>query len=315
MSRPGGERGSWLEGVLGGHFRRLEDNPVVWPGMPGLRGRAGRNINGPSLVRVPDWVEDPLGKFYLYFGHHRGKYVRLAYSEHIEGPYEVFKPGTLHRRDTPARKSHVASPDVHLFPDRGEVWMWYHGGFRGTGAFADQGQVTFLATSRDGIHFTSGQEVLAPFYLRVFRHGGYFYGIAKNDNKDGMLLRSPDGHTPFERGPTFVEGMRHVAVRVVENTLWLFFTRVGDAPEVILLSTVDLGPDWRRWRPSPPAVVLEPEMDWEGAGLPVVPSRHGPTGPTRALRDPALFVDGGDMYLLYCVKGEQGIALTKLEKN
>ena len=30
------------------------------------------NINGPSLVRVPEWVEDPLGKYYLYFAHHRG---------------------------------------------------------------------------------------------------------------------------------------------------------------------------------------------------------------------------------------------------
>ena len=30
------------------------------------------NINGPSVISVPDWVENPLGKYYLYFAHHRG---------------------------------------------------------------------------------------------------------------------------------------------------------------------------------------------------------------------------------------------------
>ena len=30
------------------------------------------NINGPSLIKVPHWMENPLGKYYLYFAHHKG---------------------------------------------------------------------------------------------------------------------------------------------------------------------------------------------------------------------------------------------------
>ncbi len=35
----------------------------------------GSNIAGPSLVRLPDWVENPLGRYYLYFADHRGTYI------------------------------------------------------------------------------------------------------------------------------------------------------------------------------------------------------------------------------------------------
>jgi len=49
---------------------RFESNPIIYPDMLGLAGELGANINGPSLIRVPDWVERPLGKYYLYFAHH-----------------------------------------------------------------------------------------------------------------------------------------------------------------------------------------------------------------------------------------------------
>ena len=44
---------------------RLLDAPII---RPGLHPSIGENIQGPSLIRVPDWVEDPLGAYYLYFG-------------------------------------------------------------------------------------------------------------------------------------------------------------------------------------------------------------------------------------------------------
>ncbi|MEC7907249.1 MAG: hypothetical protein VYC82_08490 [Verrucomicrobiota bacterium] len=52
-------------------------------------------INGPSLIRVPDWIRDPLGKYYLYFAHHDGKFIRLAYANAIQGPWSIYEPGTL----------------------------------------------------------------------------------------------------------------------------------------------------------------------------------------------------------------------------
>jgi hypothetical protein len=38
-------------------IKRLKDNPIIYPEMD---ERMGSNINGPSLIRVPEWVDDPL---------------------------------------------------------------------------------------------------------------------------------------------------------------------------------------------------------------------------------------------------------------
>jgi hypothetical protein len=65
---------------------RFAANPIIYPGMPGLEGARGENINGPSLLRVPEWVERPLGKYYLYFAHHQGAYIRMAYADELAGP-------------------------------------------------------------------------------------------------------------------------------------------------------------------------------------------------------------------------------------
>ena len=42
---------------------RFSANPIVYPG---LDGSLGSNINGPSLIKVPNWLPDPLGRYYLY---------------------------------------------------------------------------------------------------------------------------------------------------------------------------------------------------------------------------------------------------------
>ncbi|TGP23371.1 hypothetical protein, partial [Mesorhizobium sp. M1D.F.Ca.ET.234.01.1.1] len=53
--------------------------PIITPGM--LPGDDGANINGPSLIRVPDWLPGRLGAYYLYFAHHTGTYIRLAFAD------------------------------------------------------------------------------------------------------------------------------------------------------------------------------------------------------------------------------------------
>lgn len=76
---------------------RLPGNPIVVPAM--LGGLDGENINGPSLIRVPPWVEGRLGEYYLYFAHHAGKYIRMAYADDLAGPWTVYGPGhPPHRR-------------------------------------------------------------------------------------------------------------------------------------------------------------------------------------------------------------------------
>lgn len=51
---------------------RIGEGPIIHAEMTGLEGSLGENINGPSLLRVPDWIEDPLGRYYLYFAITRG---------------------------------------------------------------------------------------------------------------------------------------------------------------------------------------------------------------------------------------------------
>ena len=107
--------------------------------------------------------------------------------------------------------------------------------------------------------------------------------------------------------------MRHSAVIVRDDFLYVFWTRVGDAPESIMLSTIDLSSDWMNWKESEAVVVLKPEFDWEGANAPIEPSvRSTAYGQVNQLRDPALHVEDGIVYLLYAVAGESGIALARV---
>ena len=43
---------------------RLKANPIITPEM--LPSGDGEDINGPSMIKVPDWIKSPLGKYYLY---------------------------------------------------------------------------------------------------------------------------------------------------------------------------------------------------------------------------------------------------------
>ena len=92
----------------------------------------------------------------------------------------------------------------------------------------------------DGLHFERGDETLAPPYFRMLRYPNAWHGLAM----PGSLCRSGDGLTGSEPGPVLFEpNMRHAALWLQDETLWVFLTRVGDAPERILLSTIDLSAD------------------------------------------------------------------------
>jgi hypothetical protein len=167
--------------------RRFAQNPVIRPEM--LPGKDGANVNGPSLIRVPDWVEKPLGRYYLYFAHHNGTYIRLAFADRLEGPWTIHEKGVLRLEEAPGCKGHIASPDVVVVPERKEIRMYFHGPGR-----SGKGQLTFVALSSDGLRFKASEEPIAPFYFRAFRHVGLWYGMSKG----GLLWRSKDGLTGFE---------------------------------------------------------------------------------------------------------------------
>ena len=76
---------------------RLVDAPII---DPSTHPSIGHNIQGPSLIRVPDWVADPLGRYLLYFADHKGSFIRVAHADAVEGPWTVHPPGSLHLVDS-----------------------------------------------------------------------------------------------------------------------------------------------------------------------------------------------------------------------
>ena len=284
---------------------RLATNPLIRPNMDGAMGE---NINGPSLIKVPDWIERPLGRYYLYFAHHDGRYIRLAFADAVEGPWKMFEDGVLPLAQSHFR-GHLASPDVHVDDEKRRIRMYFHGADQPSGV-AGTPQATRVALSSDGLRFATEEPLLGKPYFRVFGWRGHTYALAM----PGVIYRSRDGLRDFEQGPTlFSKNMRHSAVRIKDDKLQVFYTDVGDAPERILLSTIDLTKDWMNWRESAPGLVLSPEETYEGADCPNEPSVRGLI-PHRArqLRDPAIFSEGDRTYLLYAIAGESGIAAVEL---
>jgi hypothetical protein len=244
----------------------------------------------------------------------------MAYADELEGPWTVYTPGALRLEDsyfpttcppcalaegaTGTLYAHIAAPDVHVREDLQQIVMYVHG--------LDAGrQLTRLAVSRDGIYFEGKPEVLGRPYFRVISHDGYYNSLSM----PGYLYRSRDGLTGFEPGSQFFNpDMRHNALLVRDNTLYVFWTQSGHAPERIFVSTVDMSGDWMDWNESEPVEILRPETEYEGALLEISPSRRGHIDiPVNQLRDPAIFEENGMVYLLYSVAGESGIALSRID--
>jgi hypothetical protein len=318
---------------------RLTQNPLITvASSPSL----GDNINGPSIVRVPSWMPNPLGRYYAYFGHHKGQFIRLAYADAIAEPWKVYEPGvapvagTAFYRPQPDPPdgpvdqfyTHVASPEIYVDEARRRLVMWTHGwwtdnqrwplGAAEARTWAREhgyGQFTQSSESADGLHFTLHPAITVVSYLRVFPLDGYLYGMARL----GQLLRSKDPLASFEVGPNpfaggpYADRVRHVAMLRRGRTLFVFFTGIGDAPERVLVSTIDLAGDWKSWTASAPVELLRPEAPYECPSLPNVASAAGEIeGPARQLRDPAVFEEAGRTYLFYSICGEQGLAAAEL---
>jgi hypothetical protein len=200
---------------------------------------------------------------------------------------------------------HIASPDVHVDNQLKQIRMYYHG------LLEDGTQATRVAVSNDGLNFVAREDVITRSYLRVFCRDGWYYGMAM----PGVFYRSRDGLRDFIEGPTlFNPNMRHAALYVENETLYVFWTQVGDAPECILLSKILLTEDWRSWQETEEIELLRPETEWEGAHLPIKPSVRGEAiKPVNEIRDPAIFKEEDKLWLLYTIAGESGIAIAELE--
>ena len=318
---------------------RIGNHPIIYPGMD---SRIGNNINGPAIVKMPDWAAGSLGSYHLYFSDHKGKYIRLAYSDDVAGPWRIYSPGALHIKDSLFEKTdppeppiedrpewsndlkggylyaHIASPDIHVDHNNQCMWMYYHG------LLKNGDQQTRVACSKDGLKFKAYAHLLGPPYFRCFWYNNHIYALTWG----GDIWRSNNWRGPFSKGPNITvrvdnqgnlsnrksDGFRHGDVFRCADTLHIFYTRIGDSPESILHTRIQLTDDWLNWTTPEPSVILRPELPWEGTELPLEKSTIGGISKRmRELRDPCIFEDtDGKTYLLYCGAGESGIGIATI---
>jgi hypothetical protein len=124
----------------------------------------------PCVTRVDDRLENPLGRYYMYYAPHNAPGgVCLAYADDLRGPWRETDGNPLIAKDWAPHHdvSHISSPHVLWRPDLSELWLYYHG----------DNDTTRWARSKDGIHFSYGGEAVktpemadmsGASYARVF---------------------------------------------------------------------------------------------------------------------------------------------------
>lgn len=318
------DKGKWVA-------HRLVDNAIIHAK---LDPSIGDNIQGPSLIRVPSWIAEPLGEYYLYFADHKGEYIRLAYADDLKGPWHIHAPGSLHLRDScfptksipkpdgfsvsqsqfptkllhsreyEASTPHIASPDVLINHDSETIFMLYHG----LESYARQR--TRLATSQDGISFQAEEPILCSTYLKVVPFKDKHLGMVM----PGIVFKLESLRGPYEGGTQiFPPEARHHALLVNQDRLFVFWTEVGEAPEHIKVTCITFSNDFSIKEINEMGSILKPETEWEGAFEPNEPSvRSVAYGRVNQLRDPCIYVEEQRVYMLYAGGGENAIGIAEL---
>ena len=291
----------------------------------------GININGPCLIRVPSFIKNPLGKYYCYFAHHAGKYIRLAYSDKIEGPYKIYKNGTLHIKDTTGF-NHIASPDVHIDCNKQQIIMYYHCPYNNN----ITPQSTLSAISSDGLNFISNNSNIIYPYFRKFTYNNFDYGLAmKKDFKKHNTTEIPYFGLSWKSAPAtnqksvtavlkkvnnnwieignILPFSRHACIMITDK-IYILYTTVGDNPEHIQICELLINRNNIQTNNS--KKFIEPDTEFEYDNIHSKPSVYGVTyDNVKELRDPYIFNENSNYYLLYTIGGEKGIAIAKININ
>ena len=285
--------------------------------------RSRPTIIFPSVVDTAAWpaaFRQPLDRFYLYYAPHHSLAMGLATAPRLEGPWTPYPGNPVLRLDQlSGLRGHLSSPEPVYRPDHhaAPLWLYCHGLAVPQGG----GQQTCLATSTDGLHFAqvgdgpiltataaqTGDENTAA-YVRLFRYGGWWYGLYKAEHAHG-LARSANGihweHWP--RNPVIrpeaahgeYDRIRHTGLLLRGDRLYIFYstlTRPDLSREEIKLATLPLGEDWLHWGPlARQGTVFAPDADWEAGDV----------------RDPYPILHNDTLYLFYVGGHEQGIGLTR----
>jgi len=178
----------------------------------------GEDINGPSAIRIPDWISpenraDPTAKYYCYFAHHTGEYIRMAWAAEIEGPWHLYQVGTatplgdrgvLDLGDKVINlengivipNNHLASPDAHVDNENQRIILYFHSGsstyVNGTELSS---QLSYVSFSPYGLEFYDNIQpvILGNSYFRVFDYQDNLYALSN----DGTPYKALDANAPW----------------------------------------------------------------------------------------------------------------------
>ena len=209
-------------------IRLNRSNPIITANMfpSNRRGSDGNNINGACMIRIPDFISrdrraNRSANYYLYFGHHQGDYIRMAWSVNAAGPFTLYRAGAgvgtrgvMDNNNTnislsnniQIRRNHIASPDVHVDEANRQIIMYFHSGspYRFNGRDTSE-QVTWVNTSSDGLNFRRRDTrpvQLGPSYFRVFEDNRTLYAFHNN----GGPVRARSFNNPWEPTRGYYDG-------------------------------------------------------------------------------------------------------------
>ena len=181
--------------------------------------------------------------------------------------------------------------------------MYYHTPF-------EDWQYTFESHSDTGLTFVSDNKSLGMFYFRVFEFDNRTFAIAKNRNTSGITYELVDNEW-IVQDENFIPNMRHCAVLIHNNKVFVFYSVIGDEQESIYCSEVNVN----NWEIIQTKLVLKPEYDYEGVNLPKFKSTPGSVNyDVNQLRDPCIYQEDNKVYLLYSYAGESGIAIGEIDE-
>ncbi|MEM1442858.1 MAG: hypothetical protein AAGF67_10990 [Verrucomicrobiota bacterium] len=93
------------------------------------------DIEHPTLIKVEGLIDNPMGKYYFYYGPHKHIGLGLVYSDHMNGPWTEYKGNPV--------LEGPAAPDIRWIPEKKKFYLWGH----------RKNSQTELWTSDDGIDF------------------------------------------------------------------------------------------------------------------------------------------------------------------
>ena len=159
------------------------------------------SIYWPWLIKVEGLIENPLGKYYLYYSTDHGQtagYISVAYSNYILGPFTDY--GRIYKYGN----TETETPSVMWDEYNKRFIMYVHC----SGAYTGEAQTTYHITSTDGLVWSSTPTKtfdldktklfgnLHNGYFHPFRLGNQWYGysLMGGNNAGSAISYSEDGY-------------------------------------------------------------------------------------------------------------------------